>query len=86
MVGDAHRNLINLKGPFDLVFLDADKEGYVGYLNRLLPLVRPGGLILAHNTRYSPEYLRRVTTDFMLDTLFLKRSPRLAVTLKRNGE
>ncbi|MGQ9633657.1 MAG: O-methyltransferase [Bryobacteraceae bacterium] len=86
VVGDAHRNLINFEGPVDLVFLDADKEGYVGYLNRLLPLVRPGGLILVHNTRYSPEYLRRVTTDPMLDTLFLTQSPGLADMLSRNGK
>ena len=32
-----------LKEPIDVVFIDADKEGYVDYLNKLLPLVRPGG-------------------------------------------
>ncbi|MCX8092505.1 MAG: class I SAM-dependent methyltransferase, partial [Verrucomicrobiae bacterium] len=47
--GDAHQTISRLKDPFDILFLDADKEGYVDYLNRLLPLVRPGGLILAHN-------------------------------------
>ncbi|HOX07364.1 MAG TPA: O-methyltransferase [Planctomycetota bacterium] len=35
--------------PFDLVFIDADKDGYEGYLKQVLPLVRPGGLILADN-------------------------------------
>jgi len=86
VVGDAHRNLSSLSGPVDLVFLDADKEGYVDYLNRLLPLVRRGGLILAHNTRYAPEYLRRVSTDPSLDTVLLTQSSGLAVTLKRIGE
>jgi predicted O-methyltransferase YrrM len=38
-----------LRGPVDVVFIDADKEGYVDYLDTVLPLVRPGGLILAHN-------------------------------------
>lgn len=85
VVGDAHRNLASLHGPVDLVFLDADKEGYVDYLEQLLPRVRPGGLILAHNTRYAPEYMRRVTTDPALDTLLLTQSSGLAVTVKRRA-
>jgi caffeoyl-CoA O-methyltransferase len=36
-------------GTFDAVFIDADKEGYVGYLDAALELVRPGGLILGDN-------------------------------------
>jgi len=47
--GDAHENVKKIKEPIDLLFLDADKEGYVDYLNKLLPLVRPGGLIVGHN-------------------------------------
>ena len=35
--GDAHRKWPGLKGPIDLAFIDADKEGYVDYLNKLLP-------------------------------------------------
>jgi caffeoyl-CoA O-methyltransferase len=38
-------------GPhFDLVFIDADKTGYVGYWEELVPRVRPGGVLLADNT------------------------------------
>lgn len=36
--------------PFDLIFIDADKEGYVGYLDRALRLIRKGGVILSDNT------------------------------------
>ena len=36
--------------PFDLVFIDADKGGYVEYLNLSLPLLRDGGLLLGDNT------------------------------------
>jgi len=35
--------------PFDVVFIDADKPGYAGYLELALPLTRPGTLILADN-------------------------------------
>jgi len=37
------------EGAFDMVFLDADKAGYPAYLDRILRLTRPGGLILADN-------------------------------------
>lgn len=36
--------------PFDLVFIDADKPNYPAYLEGVLPLLRPGGLILVDNT------------------------------------
>jgi predicted O-methyltransferase YrrM len=36
--------------PFDLIFIDADKDGYVDYLRKAVPLLREGGLILADNT------------------------------------
>lgn len=56
-VGDARERLAALtravaageEEPFDAVFIDADKEPYVEYLERALELVRPGGLILADN-------------------------------------
>ncbi len=38
------------EAPFDLVFIDADKDGYVDYLQKAVALVREGGLILADNT------------------------------------
>jgi predicted O-methyltransferase YrrM len=38
------------EAPFDLVFIDADKEGYSAYLPKAVALVRAGGLILADNT------------------------------------
>lgn len=44
MVGDAHAEVKNPNGTIDMVFLDADKEAYIDYLNRLLPLLRPGGV------------------------------------------
>lgn len=50
-VGDAKRILPDYKPehPFDFVFIDADKSGYVTYLNLTVPLVRIGGLIVGDN-------------------------------------
>ncbi len=36
--------------PFDLIFIDADKDGYTEYLRQSLPLLREGGLLLGDNT------------------------------------
>ena len=37
------------RGPFDLVFVDADKEGYPGYLDWAAANLRPGGIVLLDN-------------------------------------
>src|SRR5207245_356267 len=39
----------NREGPFDLFFIDADKENYPGYLEWCIRLSRPGSLILSDN-------------------------------------
>ena len=81
--GDAHQTLSRLKEPIDLLFIDADKDGYVDYLNRLGPLVRPGGLILAHNEDTVPEYLKLVTSNPALETLSFREGGGMAITLKK---
>src|ERR687897_1267440 len=54
LVGDAHELLAALieddQGPFDVIFIDADKESYPAYLDASLRLVREGSLILGDNT------------------------------------
>ena len=50
LIGDATKIIEKLKGPFDLVFIDADKENYVNYFDQVFPKVSPGGYILADNT------------------------------------
>lgn len=48
--GDAHQILPTLEGPFDFVFLDADKEGQPDYFGKLYPKkLAPGGIIAVHN-------------------------------------
>jgi len=84
IVGDAHQEVTKLKGPIDVLFIDADKSGYIDYLNKLLPLVRPGGLILAHNVPgTAPDYVKAVTTNPDLETVFYRQGSGLGVTLKK---
>ena len=86
--GDAHKEVLKIKGPIDIIFLDADKEGYVDYFKKLLPKLRPGGLILAHNTRSHggsmQPYLKAVSEDANLDTIFLHmQGAGIGVTMKK---
>ena len=81
--GDAHQNLTTLRDPIDVAFIDAEKDGYVDYLSKLLPLVRPGGLILAHNTNMVPEYMKVVTSSPDMDTVVYTTGGGMAVTLKK---
>jgi len=81
--GDAHQTVAKVKEPVDVVFIDADKEGYVDYLNKVLPLVRPGGLILGHNTNMVPDYIKAVTSNPDLETLLYNEGGGLSVTLKK---
>jgi caffeoyl-CoA O-methyltransferase len=51
-LGPAIETLASLEGPFDLVFIDADKAGYVDYYEAVLPKLAEGGVILADNTLF----------------------------------
>jgi predicted O-methyltransferase YrrM len=86
--GDAHEEVIKLKGPIDLLFLDADKSGYLDYLEKLLPLVRPGALVLADNMQpliADPKYVEAITSNPDLETIFLHKSlwGGVGVTMKK---
>src|SRR4051812_31621969 len=52
-MGPALETIASLKGPLDLVFIDADKANYSRYYDAVFPLVRSGGLIVADNTLWS---------------------------------
>jgi predicted O-methyltransferase YrrM len=49
-VGPALQTVGGLDGPFDFVFIDADKTGYLGYYDAVVPKLSPGGLIVVDNT------------------------------------
>jgi caffeoyl-CoA O-methyltransferase len=56
-VGSALEELQNLDGPFDLVFIDADKESYVDYYENVLPKLSERGFIVADNVLWSGRVL-----------------------------
>ena len=55
IVGDAQRMLAKVSGPFDLIFQDGDKKQYGPMLDRLVDLLRPGGLLVTDNVLWSGE-------------------------------
>ena len=88
-VGDARELLARIaendEGPFDIVFIDADKEGYPEYLEWAFKLTRPGSLILGDNTvrggsvldprddsaRATSEFNERIAGDPRLSAILL---------------
>ncbi len=100
VLGNAHETVARYKDPddplfvdtekgesIDVLFLDADKDGYIDYMNKLMPLIRVGGLIIAHNmnTRMAdPAFVKAVTENPQLETLILlKEGMGVGVTLKK---
>ena len=59
IIGDALESISKLTDTYDLVFIDANKRDYLKYYEAVLPLVRPGGVILADNTLWDGK----VVTD-----------------------
>jgi len=73
MVGESERitvhegialdSLAALTGPYDLAFIDADKSAYPAYYEAIVPLMRPGGLIVADNVLRHGRVLEAETED-----------------------
>jgi predicted O-methyltransferase YrrM len=78
-------------GQYDLAFIDADKTGYLAYYERLLKLVRPGGLIVVDNTLWSGKVANASNRDE--DTVALREfndvlhaDPRIDLSLLPLGD
>ena len=71
--GPAAESLATLTGPFDLVFLDADRPSYLTYLELVVPRLRTGGMLVADNvTSHASEltdYVNRVKSHPQLFTV-----------------
>jgi predicted O-methyltransferase YrrM len=92
-IGDAHSLLPELsdEGPFDFVFIDADKGNYDNYYEACLPMVRRGGIIAVDNTLWSGWVADSARQDD--DTLALRafndklhRDERVALSLLSLGD
>jgi predicted O-methyltransferase YrrM len=74
--GDGHGEVAKLQGPFDFVFLDADKEGQMDYFNKLYPKkLVPGGILMVHNAIHQAnsmkDYLEMIRKHADFDTVTL---------------
>jgi predicted O-methyltransferase YrrM len=58
-------------GTYDLAFIDADKANYAGYYERILTLLRPGGLVLVDNVLWSGAVIDK--KDKSEDTVAIRR-------------
>jgi predicted O-methyltransferase YrrM len=88
---DALEEIPKLQGKFDFVFIDAGKSDYVRFLDMVLPLVPPGGVIVAHNVKDMADalqdFIQRVKTHPQLKTTFVKPGPGgFSVSIKRRSE
>lgn len=59
-IGDALETIETIQGPFDMVFIDADKRQYKDYYEKIFPKVSKGGYILADNTLWNGKILKEI--------------------------
>jgi caffeoyl-CoA O-methyltransferase len=62
-MGPALETMQRLAGPFDLIFIDADKQNYLNYYRRALDLLASDGVILIDNVLWDGEVLRHPPPD-----------------------
>lgn len=62
-MGEALETMRQLAGPFDLIFIDADKINYVNYYRRALDLLSPQGVILIDNVLWDGDVLKQPPPD-----------------------
>ncbi len=79
--GDAHKIISKIEGPFDFIFLDADKEGQMDYFNKVYPKkINPGGLLAVHNAISQAgammDYLEMIKKHPNFDTVILSLTMR----------
>jgi caffeoyl-CoA O-methyltransferase len=71
-IGNALSVIKKLKGPFDIVFLDADKANYINYLKLIYPKLKKGGLLISDNVLWSGKVLNK-TDENDTDTNIIKK-------------
>jgi predicted O-methyltransferase YrrM len=98
IMGDAQRMIAKVAGPFDLIFQDGDKKLYLPMLDRLVALLRPGGLLVTDNvlwdgkvvlaerdetTRAIAEYNERLAAHPALLTTIVPMRDGVSISVKR---
>jgi len=71
-VGNALNLIKKISGPFDIVFLDADKGNYINYFELISPKIKKGGLLISDNVLWSGKVLEK-TDKNDLDTQVIKK-------------
>lgn len=89
--GDGHRVAERVEGPFDMVFLDADKGNEVSYFEKLFPKLRAGGFLVLHNAityrRQMQPYLDLVARhpELIAVTLSLTSNDGMSVSFRKRA-
>jgi caffeoyl-CoA O-methyltransferase len=90
-LADAHELVPQLEGPFDFVFIDADKDWYTNYFRAVFPKLTVGGCLTAHNvsgrrTGWVREFLEALESTPGLETEIVGgRGSGLSVSYRRGG-
>ena len=97
-LGEANDILRSLSGPYDMVFLDADKENYPLYFDLIIDKLTPGGILLSDNVLWSGKvlesatdeataalqaYNHKINSDERVETIILPVRDGLTITRKR---
>jgi predicted O-methyltransferase YrrM len=90
-LGRGLKTVAGLEGPFDLVHIDAERTGYVAYVDAVLPKLAPGGFIVANSVLWKGRVLdeTRKDTETIALTAFndrVARDPSLEVVMLTIGE
>lgn len=91
-LADAHELVPKLEGPFDFVFVDADKDWYKKYLELLLPKLKEGGCFTAHNVLNTymhgiPEFMEYLNNHPELETSIIRSSSSgISVSYKKSKD
>jgi predicted O-methyltransferase YrrM len=90
-LANAHELVYEIEGPFDFIFVDADKDWYTRYFEALLPKLDVGGCYTAHNVsgrgrRGMGTFVETLESTPNLETEYFRSGGGLSVSYKRRSE